>query len=141
MFVVGIETRPQRARLETRLTICFWAIEISPGTPPLMARPPLGHVQVPRSVGMSHSIRQRNIPFRYDLGIDAEVSVAEGAHQRLRNGEVADASHRIDLSGGATGDAFDDFQSGVFSDRDLPPDQIEFVPGRPAAHIEIGAEA
>src|SRR3954466_13067114 len=101
-----------------------------------------------RSIGRSagivsgpHSVARRDMPFRYDLAIDAEITVAEGSRQRLRNGEIAEAGGRIDLRGGAADDALDDLEPGSLSDRNLPPDQIKLVPGRPAAHIEIGAEA
>src|SRR4051812_34340522 len=95
----------------------------------------------PSGVGGPHCVARRDIPFRYDLAVDAEITVAEGAHHRLWDGEVTHAGGRIDLGGGAADDALDDLEPCAFTDRNLPPDQIELVPSRPAARIEIGAEA
>src|SRR5438105_8254186 len=84
-------------------------------------------------VGRSHSVARCDIPFRYHLTIDAEITMTEAPHQCLRNGKIADAGGRIDLSGGAADDTLDDFEPCAFPDRHFPPDQIEFVPSRPAA--------
>src|SRR3954467_4394304 len=84
----------------------------------------------PSGVGGPHGVARRDIPFRYDLAIDAEITVAEGSRQRLRNGEIAEAGCRIDLGGGAADGALDDLEPRAFTDRNLPPDQIELVPGR-----------
>src|SRR4051812_6457867 len=100
-----------------------------------------GSIMAGLRFGRLHDIARRDLTFRNDFGIDAEVAVAEGSRQRLRNGEIAEAGGRIDLRGGAADDALDDLEPGRLSDRNLPPDQIELVPSRPAAHIEIGAEA
>src|SRR4051794_32532 len=87
----------------------------------------------PSRVGGPHCVGQCDIPFRYHLTVDAEVAVAEGSRQRLRNGEIAEAGGRIDLGGGAANDALDNLEPGSLSDRNLPPDQIKLVPSRPAA--------
>ena len=47
---------------------------------------------------------------------------------------------RIDIDGGAADDAFHHLQSDI-ADRQRLVDEVEFVPGRPALDIEVGAEA
>src|SRR6478735_4661700 len=88
-----------------------------------------------RAAGRSHNVTRRDLAFHYHLGIDAEVTVPKGAHQRLRNSKMADTGRRIDLGGCAAHDPFNDFKPRAFADRDLPPNQIKLAPRRPAAHI------
>ena len=75
------------------------------------------------------------------LGINPAIAVAESAHQRFRDVEVADAGQGIDVGGGAADDALDDFEAGVGADAHLFADKIELDPGRPACDIDIAAEA
>src|SRR5438105_3444074 len=77
---------------------------------------------------------------RDHLGIDPAIAVAKPALQRLRDGEVALRRIRIDIDGGAADDALHDLQPDI-ADRQRVVDEVEFVPGRPALDIEIGAEA
>jgi hypothetical protein len=74
------------------------------------------------------------------LGIDAAIGMAEALHQRMRDIEVARGGVGIDVDGGATFDPLHDLQARVANDQG-PVEQAEFVPGRPAPDIEIGAEA
>src|SRR4029078_10419409 len=74
------------------------------------------------------------------LGIDPAVTVAEPALQGWRDGEVALGRIRIDIDGGAADDAFHHLQARI-ANGDRSVEQIEFVPGRPALDIEVGAEA
>src|SRR5665213_3965763 len=73
------------------------------------------------------------------LRIDTAVGVPEASHQRLRNVEVARRRLRIDVDRRAADDSLDDPEPRV-ADSNGPVEQLEFVPGRPAADIEIGAE-
>ena len=50
-----------------------------------------------------------------------------------------DAGVGIDIDGGAADDALDHLQPDV-ADRERLVEQVEFVPGRPALDIEVGAE-
>jgi len=59
--------------------------------------------------------------------------VVEIVHQRTRDGQVADASIRIDVSRGATLNALNYFQTACFANRKRASEQIEFMPGRPAS--------
>src|SRR5262249_18547848 len=61
------------------------------------------------------------------LGIDAAFVVAELAHQRLRNLEVARGSVRIDIGGGATGNPLDHLQSRL-ADGESLTDKVGLVP-------------
>src|SRR5664279_3757800 len=75
-----------------------------------------------------------------DFGIDPAVGMAEIVHERARYGHVADASVGIDLGGRAALDAFDHFEPGA-ADRQFAAEQLELMPGRPSANIDIAAEA
>ena len=77
---------------------------------------------------------------RDHLRIDAAIRVIEGLHQGRGNREIADAGIRIDIGRRAAHDPLGHLQPRG-ADRDLLPDQAEFMPGRPARDIEIGAEA
>src|SRR5947209_18514674 len=77
---------------------------------------------------------------RDHLGIDPAVGMAEPALQRLRDGEVALRRIRIDIDGGAADDALHDLQPDI-ANGERSVEQIEFVPGRPALNIKVGAEA
>ena len=58
----------------------------------------------------------------------------------VRDGEVALGRIRIDIDGGAADDAFHHLQPDI-ADRKRLVEEVEFVPGRPALDIEVGAEA
>src|SRR6478609_7579369 len=88
-----------------------------------------------------HFVPGRNLALRDHLAIDPAIGMAKGPHQRIGDRQVADAGVRIDIGGGATHDALDDFYPRGLSNRDLLSDEIEFAPGAPAAHVDIGAEA
>src|SRR5439155_20285303 len=73
------------------------------------------------------------------LGIDTAFVVAEAAHHRGRDVEVARCGFRVDVDGGAAADPLHDFQPRVANGEGLA-EQLEFVPCRQAADVEIGAE-
>src|SRR5207244_11493461 len=73
------------------------------------------------------------------LGIDTAFVVAEATHHRGRDVEVARCGFRVDVDGGAAADPLHDFQPRVANGEGLA-EQLEFVPCRPAADVEIGAE-
>ena len=88
---------------------------------------------------MAVARRDRRRP-RSPCGVDAAIRVIEGLHQRRGNREIADAGIRIDIDRGAAHDALGHLQPRG-ADRDLLPEQAEFVPGRPACDVQVGAEA
>src|ERR1700689_2579028 len=73
------------------------------------------------------------------LGIDTAVGVPEAAHQCLRNVEIARRGLWIDVDRRAADDPLDDPEPRI-ADGNGSVEQLEFVPGRPAADIEVGAE-
>ena len=77
-------------------------------------------------------IADRNRAARDHLGIDAAFVVAEPPHQRLRDSEVARGGVGIDVDGRAAGDPLHHFQPRGADGEGLV-EQVEFVPGRPAA--------
>src|SRR5260370_18247257 len=74
------------------------------------------------------------------LGIDPAFGVTEAAHQRVRDVEVARRGLRIDVGGGAAHDPLYDLEPDVADGKGLA-EQLELVPCRPAADIEVGTES
>src|SRR5262245_17556534 len=75
------------------------------------------------------------------LAIDAAIGMPEAAQQRLRYGKIARTGVGIDIGGRAPHDALDDFEPRALADGDLPAEEVELVPGRPAHDIDVAAEA
>src|SRR5436190_22685626 len=73
------------------------------------------------------------------FGIDPAIAVAEPALQRLRDGEIALCGVGIDVDGGAADNALDHLEPDI-ADRERVVEQVEFMPGRPALDIEVGAK-
>src|SRR5712664_195022 len=74
------------------------------------------------------------------FGIDAAFVVAQVAHQRGWNVEVALGGLGVDVDGSASDDPLHHFQPGLANGECLV-EQFEFVPCRPAADVQIGAKA
>src|SRR5947209_9513080 len=109
------------------------------GTPPDALRPPALSTLQERGLFVCHRIARCHLTAPDHLGIDAALAMTEAALQRGRDIEVARGGVGVDVDGGAAADALDDPEAGT-ADRERLAEQIELAPGRPAAHIEIGAE-
>jgi len=75
-----------------------------------------------------------------NFGIHAAIAVAKPAHQRVGDIEVARRAFGIDVDSRAADDPLYDLQADI-SDGERLVEQVEFVPGRPAADIQIGAKS
>ena len=66
--------------------------------------------------------------------------MAKTAHQFVHDVEVAFGCFGVDVDGGAAGDPLHHFQPDLADGEDLA-EQFELAPGRPAADVQVGAEA
>src|SRR5712672_1331797 len=73
------------------------------------------------------------------LGIDTALVVAQAAHQRVWDVEVAGRGFGIDVGGGAADDPLYHFQPDLANGKSLI-EQLELVPRRPARDIQVGAK-
>ncbi len=67
--------------------------------------------------------------------------MAETVQQRLGNREITHPGDGIDVDRGASHDTLDHSKSRPRTDRNVLPNQVEFVPSRPAGHVDVGAKA
>src|SRR5882762_7599648 len=93
-----------------------------------------------RAGGFSPTSCRRTDGYCIAGGIDAAFVVAEVTHQRGRNVEVARGGLGVDVDGSAADDPLHHFQPDLANGERLV-EQLEFVPCRPAADVQISAKA
>ena len=86
-------------------------------------------------------IPRRDLATLDRLGINPAIAVAEIAHQRFRDIQVAEPGVGIDVGRGTADDALDDFEAHVAADREFLADEVELAKGLPALDIDIAAKA
>src|SRR3954467_10935252 len=76
-----------------------------------------------------------------NLGIDAAIHVAETAHERRRDVEIAYPARRVDIGRGAALDALRHLQAQTRRSLELSVDEVELGPGGEPFDLEVAAKA